>query len=552
MHDIAIIGGGLGGLMLAATLEQQGRDFALYEARNRLGGRILSVEAGNGRYTADLGPAWFWPETQPRMKRLIADLGLTAFAQHDDSTALYLDDPDKPAIQSDNDPVHIGAHRISGGMARLVEALAVRVATDRIHLGPELTGLRDCGDHIEMQFRLGSAVIERRARKVVLALPPRLAAERVTFVPGLDEETLAALRETSTWMATSAKAIFISDRPFWLEAGKSGNAFVTHEQAVLSEIHDACDPGKSGAALSGFLALPPALRVRFAAGLPMLLESQMMQVFGQEMEGAERLYHDWARERFTCGALDRLEDEVVHPGEPSNPMLRRAIWQGKLMFGGSETAVRGAGYLEGALDAAARVAGLLVEGRAALRQAAISEIAVRLPAARNAESLERFSIWVAARGEVVFDSYRQRLKRSLMAENREQLTQRAMLGAVEELLDSALAVLDNLDFDSIAVEGGRSALIPAIQTPFQPFLQGFMDDVLAFNRTSCALSNFPYESQLSADYRRVILADVAAAWKDFSLAANRRMLARETKPSAPVAKSARQALLLAGEVAGHA
>ena len=37
-------------------------------------------------------------------------------------------------------------------------------------------------------------------------------------------------------------------------------------------------------------------------------------------------------------------------------MLRRGLWAGKLFLGGSETGERQAGYMEGALEAARRVA----------------------------------------------------------------------------------------------------------------------------------------------------------------------------------------------------
>ena len=53
-----------------------------------------------------------------------------------------------------------------------------------------------------------------------------------------------------------------------------------------------------------------------------------------------------------------------------------------------------------------------------------------------------------------------------------------------------------------------------------------LDDVVAFNRTSCALSNFPDEHQLSREYLQAILRDIAAAWLEFSLAANRLLLAK--------------------------
>lgn len=54
MLDTAIVGGGLCGLTLARGMREQNRSFAVYEARNRLGGRILSVpSAVVARLSAD-------------------------------------------------------------------------------------------------------------------------------------------------------------------------------------------------------------------------------------------------------------------------------------------------------------------------------------------------------------------------------------------------------------------------------------------------------------------------------------------------------------------
>jgi monoamine oxidase len=99
---------------------------------------------------------------------------------------------------------------------------------------------------------------------------------------------------------------------------------------------------------------------------------------------------------------------------------------------------------------------------------------------------------------------------------------------MEEIFDSALAVLDGLVFDmsAVTVERGRSSLTPDVQQPFGELMQSLMDDVIAFNRTSCALSNFPDEHRLSAEYTQVILRDIAAAWQEFSLSANRLLLAK--------------------------
>ena len=43
--DVAIVGGGLAGLNAARQLQRQGVDFQLFEARDRFGGRILTVDA---------------------------------------------------------------------------------------------------------------------------------------------------------------------------------------------------------------------------------------------------------------------------------------------------------------------------------------------------------------------------------------------------------------------------------------------------------------------------------------------------------------------------
>lgn len=233
-------------------------------------------------------------------------------------------------------------------------------------------------------------------------------------------------------------------------------------------------------------------------------------------------------EAYTCSLLDRTSAPTERQ-DIASPMLRRAQWGGKLYLGGTETASRAAGYLEGALEAARRIERALDRvwsqadpGTPGPRAAGNDANSV------NDASLARFAAWVAAQADAVFDGYRHRLNRSLAVQQREQLTQRALLEAMEEAFDAALGVLDSLDFDigAATVERGRSSLTPGVQQPFGHLMQAVLDDVVAFNRTSCALSNFPDEHHLSKEYLQVILRDIAAAWLEFSLAANRLLLAK--------------------------
>jgi monoamine oxidase len=353
MLETAVVGAGLCGLALAATLKTRRGGFALFDARQRLGGRVLSQPCATAGMALDLGPTWYWPETQPRMSGLIADLGLTAFPQHDNGAVLGLADPNGTPARLAVEAVHGGAWRLEGGMGALIQALARRLPPENIHLDHCLTGVSDRGDHVELHFRHGDRGVTVPARRAVLAVPPRLLEERVAFAPALDEALLTAMRETHTWMAEQAKVAVGYRRPFWRAAELSGTAFIQHGQAVLGETADACDGAASRAALMGFLAFPAARRQAFHAGLPLLMASQLARLFGPEAQEGEIHYQDWATEPYTCSHLD-LSPPAYHPAY-GDPLLRESWWDGRLYFGATETARYGGGYLEGALEAAGRI-----------------------------------------------------------------------------------------------------------------------------------------------------------------------------------------------------
>lgn len=540
MLETAIIGGGLSGLALARRLARRAQPFRLFEARSRLGGRILTARCATTGAMLDLGPTWFWPDTQPLMARLVSDLALSRVEQNDGGVTLHLNEADKTPRRIEGQTFHDGAFRLAGGMAGLVEGLAREIGPEPLTLGHALTRVRDAGDHLVLTFRADEAEVEVLARRAVLCLPPRLIAASVVFEPALDPDTIEAMENTPTWMAAQAKVAIGYADASWRAAGLTGNAFVTHEQAVLGEIYDASGEGGAPAALAGFLALGPQAREAFEAGLPMLISSQMTQVFGLPLEAGEPHYQDWARAPFTATARDLAEPQAEHIAV-SHPLLRRPLMAGKLHLAGSETATTTAGYLEGALDAARRVERALA--RAGL-EATPGRAEGLSGADLNGASLAAFGAWVAGQSEAAFDDYRVRLVRSLSAQERDQLTQWAALGAMEELFRRALARLEAaaLDLAGVPVEEGRSGLMAAVQAPFGELLRRFMDDVAAFNRTSCALSNFPEEHHLSKAYEQAILRDIAAAWREFLLAANGALLARTAGAAERAGLAARSAV----------
>ncbi len=394
---------------------------------------------------------------------------------------------------------------------------------------------------------------------MVLALPPRLVAEHVSFEPALDAEAQATLLATPTWMAAQAKGVIHYEQPAWRRAKQSGSAFVRHEQATFREVFDACDASGTLAALGGFIALSPARRRDFRIGLPMLMSNQMAQLFGAGLHEREQAYQDWAAERYTCSSRDRDDfSATITHSSYGLPALRRPTWGGRVYFGGSETATESAGYLEGALNAARRIAEQLTAPAIGIRDttgAVTHAAASATPAAAsyrntaplnavdsgngvgldNAALLEQFGSWVRSRQDVAFDHYRRHINASLATQQREQLAQRAALDAMEQTFRLALAQLESLRFDlqDVPVHRGRSALTPQVQSAFGGFIERLMEDVARFNGTSCALSSFEGEHHLSRDYEQAILRDIAAAWREFSLAANSVLLDKTASVSRP-------------------
>jgi len=352
-HDCVIVGGGLSGLYAAWQLEQAGVDYRLLEARARLGGRIdvetrVRADGGSARY--DLGPAWVWPQLQPRMAQLLAMLDVPLFNQQVAGAGLYEDMATNGPLRLDTPSPHGESFRIAQGALSLTEALAGRLDAGRVQRDCRVSGLTDRGGRVELRLRCGGEDHDMTARRVILAMPPRLVTHDLAFEPALPQALDAVLRDTPTWMAAHAKFLAFYARPFWREQGLSGEVF--SRIGPLTEIYDASPREGGPYALFGFYGLPAGSRREIGAEvLATHTLAQLARLFGpQAQDVLDWRIRDWSEDPLTATADDRVPP-VGHPAY-GLPEAQRVIWGGKLIFSGTETAAESGGYLEGALEAA--------------------------------------------------------------------------------------------------------------------------------------------------------------------------------------------------------
>jgi monoamine oxidase len=311
---VAIVGGGLAGLVAAMLLQQQGvDDVVLFEARGTLGGRILSVGADGVlvdgasplREGFDLGPTWFWPALQPQLDRLVDDLGLQRFEQFDRGDLLVERSAREGVLRIGGHAASPPAVRLSGGIGALVAAIHRRLDPRRIFTAQAVHRLRCAGAHVALDIEHASGGRSTwRAGHVLLALPPRLAERRIAFDPPLPPGLAGPWRATATWMAPHAKYLAVYDAPFWRAQGLSGA--VRSALGPMTEIHDASLPG-GPAALFGFLGVPARVRLdRDGPTLRAHCRMQLARLFGSRAGAplADAL-KDWAADPLTATEDDR-------------------------------------------------------------------------------------------------------------------------------------------------------------------------------------------------------------------------------------------------------
>jgi monoamine oxidase len=351
-HSIIIVGAGLSGLYLAWRLQQDNHDVMLLESRNRTGGRILSVEY-NDICRFDMGPAWVWPHLQPRLQLLLTRLGLKVFKQFTAGDLLYEKSPSDIERYSQQSS-HSQSYRIEGGSQNLIDALQSSIAASTIHLDTRVQSIHQQGLRIDA-VRDGENYVYS-ADTIILALPPRIAQQYISFDPELANQIIESWRAIPTWMSGHSKVVFIYAQPFWREQNLSGEVFSHH--GPLAEIYDGSPATEEYFALTSFVGLSAQQRMQLNQDeLIAACMAQLLRLFGEQSQQVLDIrIKDWSQDKNTATAIDTTTP-AHHPHYADD--MPRVFWDNALILAGTEVAREHGGYLEGALESADEALSLL-------------------------------------------------------------------------------------------------------------------------------------------------------------------------------------------------
>lgn len=334
--DVAVVGAGPAGLRAAGLLHAAGRSVVVLEARKRIGGRLLSVDAG----AVDLGASWFWPN-EPRVNALVREVGLDVFAQHLDGDMMY--QPNATTQRLDGNQLDVPSGRFARGAQSLATELAATIPDGALRLADPVREITIVADRLEIVAQRSRWI----ASHVILAVPPATAVRQIGLA-ALAEPIRAVAAATPVWMGTTVKVVARYDRPFWRDGGLAGSAF--SHVGPLREIHDSSGPGGAPAALFGFAqpargAAPPER----AAVL-----DQLADLFGAPAAAPTGLWiQDWRAERFT------VDPDALHLADYAtygHRTFQQPALGGRLHWASTETATDAPGHIEGALFAGDRAA----------------------------------------------------------------------------------------------------------------------------------------------------------------------------------------------------
>lgn len=437
--DVVIIGAGYSGIAAATKLQEAGKQFVVVEARDRIGGRVLSQTIDED-IVIDLGAQWIGPD-QHLMHKMVKKLNIETFETYDDGKNILswnnkistysgtipkidpislislglalnkinnlckkipLENPEnaenankldettvatwmdkniwtakakfmfKVGVEtvfachpSEISMLHALFYAHSGGdfeklisikngaqQTRFVKGaqhLVTEMAKpflEKILLNNPVLSIQQAEDEVIVITQ--NKII--KAKKCIVAIPPTLV-EKISFTPNLPANKIQLNQRFP--MGTAMKCFGIYEKPFWREKGFSGQ-IVSNSKPIHVTFDCSPKDGSRGIILA-------FVEAENARGFIEKTASERKQVFIESLAhyfGSQALnpiqYIDkcWSEEEWSggCYAGNPTPGTITQFGAYLRKPLQHLHWAG------TETAKKGNGYMEGALEAGYRAA----------------------------------------------------------------------------------------------------------------------------------------------------------------------------------------------------
>ncbi|GAB5524447.1 MAG: FAD-dependent oxidoreductase [Roseivirga sp.] len=341
MHKVIIVGAGLAGLTTGFQLKKSGVPFNILEARDRIGGRIHSLDG-----PVEMGATWFGSQ-HTHLRQFLAELEIEHFEQFTRGKISYDVHSQEPVQYMEMPAGQPPSYRIRGGTSSLINRLAAELEEDQLLLNTTIKSISDQGATVTLTDQHGNGY---HSSTVIITLPPQLMAHTLSFEPELPAQTQQLMAETHTWMGESIKFALVYDQPFWKNNGASGMGFA--QVGPIEEIHDHTNADESFFSLKGFLR--PGLSELKKYEREAMVKAQVVKLFGREAANYTS-YHDriWVDEVYTSVKSAAPLMPHQHSG---HPQLSQPLMDNKVLIAGTETSPMYGGYMEGAVYAGLKAA----------------------------------------------------------------------------------------------------------------------------------------------------------------------------------------------------
>lgn len=230
---------------------------------------------------------------------------------------------------------------VEGGMGQVGRRLAMELA-DALHLRAPVGAIEETTGAVRV-FHSGNAVLEARA--VVVAIPPSLRLG-IRFSPPLPPAWTALLQRCP--MGGMVKVLALYPEAFWRQEGLNGLGI--GDLPLLELTADSSPPGGRPGVLASFIAADAAAhwQQRDARTRRESVLADLAAYWGpMAANPTELILHNWNEDPWTRGAFTSF----LTPGAWST---HGPIWpcpHGRVIWAGTEAAVRWPGYFEGAIEA---------------------------------------------------------------------------------------------------------------------------------------------------------------------------------------------------------